>query len=58
MISMDMNQVAQTIEAILFAIGDAVEISDMAASLEISEDDVRKGATLLSEKYRDTQSWR
>ncbi len=56
MISMDMNQVAQTIEAILFAIGDAVEISDMAASLEISEDDVRKGATLLSEKYRDNQS--
>lgn len=56
MISMDMNQVAQTIEAILFAIGDAVEISDIASSLEISVDDVKKGAKLLSEKYANTAS--
>ena len=53
---MDMNQVAQTIEAILFAIGDAVEISDIASSLEISEEEVKKGADLLMEKYNKTLS--
>ena len=51
MISMDMTQVAQTIEAILFAMGDAVEISDIASSLEIDAEQVREGAKLLQEKY-------
>ncbi len=53
---MDMTQVAQTIEAILFAIGDAVEIGDIASSLEISEEDVKKGATALSERYEKSAS--
>lgn len=53
---MDMTQVAQTIEAILFAIGDAVEISDIASSMEISEDEVRLGAKHLMEKYQNTPS--
>lgn len=56
MISMDMTQVAQTIEAILFAIGDAVEVTDIASSLEISEEDVRNGAKLLCEKYEKMPS--
>lgn len=56
MISMDMTQVAQTIEAILFAMGDAVEIADIASSLEIDEAQVRKGAELLCEKYNSTAS--
>ncbi len=56
MISMDMNQVAQTIEAILFAIGDAVEINDIASSLEISADEVKKGAKMLQERYSNTAS--
>ncbi|MGM9552361.1 MAG: SMC-Scp complex subunit ScpB [Clostridia bacterium] len=53
---MDMNQVVQTIEAILFAIGDAVEISDIASSLGISEEEVKEGGKILSEKYVNTQS--
>lgn len=56
MISMDMTQVAQTIEAILFAMGDAVEIADIASSMEIEENEVRKGAELLNKKYSDTSS--
>ena len=56
MISMDMTQVAQTIEAILFAIGDAVAIDDIASSMEISLDDVKKGAKVLSEKYENSAS--
>lgn len=53
---MDTNQVAQTIEAILFAMGDAVEISDIASSLEISEEEVREGAKLLSDRYSASAS--
>ncbi len=56
MISMDMTQVAQTIEAILFAMGDAVEIADIASSLEIEENKVREGAKLLQEKYSNSNS--
>ena len=56
MISMDMTQVAQTIEAILFAMGDAVEISDIAASMEIDEEKVREGADLLRKKYAKADS--
>ncbi len=56
MISMDMTQVAQTIEAILFAMGDAVEIADIAASMEIDENVVREGARLLHEKYSSSNS--
>lgn len=53
---MDMTQVAQTIEAILFAMGDAVEIADIASSLEIEEDKVREGAKLLQKKYLNNDS--
>lgn len=53
---MDTNKAAQTIEAILFAIGDAVEIADIASSLCISEDEVKKGAEVLMEKYNNTPS--
>lgn len=56
MISMDMTQVAQTIEAILFAMGDAVEIGDIASSMEIDEDKVREGAKLLQKKYSNGDS--
>ncbi len=56
MISMDMTQVAMTIEAILFAMGDAVEIADLASSMETDEDTIRKGAQLLSEKYESSAS--
>ena len=53
---MDMTQVAQTIEAILFAIGDAVEINDIASSLEITADEVKEGAKILFDKYEKTSS--
>lgn len=47
---------AQTIEAILFAIGDAVEISDMATSLNTDEDTVKRGAEILKERYEKNMS--
>lgn len=47
---------AQTIEAILFAIGDAVEIEDIASSLEISAEDVKNGAKTLAERYEKSAS--
>ncbi len=53
---MDMTQVAQTIEAILFAIGDAVSVSDMASSLEIDEAVIKEGAKILANKYSETSS--
>lgn len=53
---MDTATAARTIEAILFAMGDAVSVSDIASSLEISEDEVRKAAEALSEKYENTPS--
>ena len=56
MILMDTTQVAQTIEAILFAIGDAVEVADIASSLELTVDEVKAGAKALSKKYNSTQS--
>lgn len=56
MILMDTATAAQTIEAILFAVGDAVSVSDIASSLEISESDTREAAKLLSEKYEQNPS--
>lgn len=56
MILMDISTAAQTIEAILFAIGDAVAVSDIASSLGISEDEVRAAAKSLVEKYDQSLS--
>lgn len=39
-------------EAILFAVGDAVPVSDLAKALEVSEDDARRIIENLKEKYK------
>jgi segregation and condensation protein B len=53
---MDTATAAQTIEAILFAIGDAVSVSDISSSLGLSEEEVREAAKFLSEKYEKNLS--
>lgn len=53
MILMDTMTVQRTVEAILFAMGDAVACEDMAKSMEISEDEVRKACEALGEKYKN-----
>ncbi len=56
MILMDMRTAAQTIEAILFAMGDAVSCEDIAKSLEIREDEVREVCEELKKRYEENMS--
>lgn len=53
---MDTRTAEQMIEAILFAMGDAVPCCDMAKSLEISEDEVQLACECLAEKYKNGKS--
>ena len=43
------------LEAILFTMGEAVEISRLAEALEVKEKEVRKQLALLQEQYQDTR---
>lgn len=52
----DTTTAQQTVEAILFAMGDAVKISDIASALDIPEDEVRGAASALSERYERDKS--
>ena len=53
MILTDMKTLVKTLEAILFAMGDAVPIDDIASCLEIEKDDVRKAAAELAKIYTE-----
>ena len=47
---MEMEELQRIIEAILFAAGESVEISRLAASLEVDEDEIRCAADALADK--------
>ncbi len=47
------NEKTAALEAILFASGESVAISDIAQALETDSDEVEKIASMLSEKYED-----
>ncbi len=53
MILMDTMTVQRTVEGILFGMCDEVAFADMAKSMEISEDEVRKACEALGEKYKN-----
>lgn len=53
---MDLNQRAAAVETILFAMGDSVEIRDLAAALEISEDEAREAVNALKERLDNGNS--
>ncbi len=48
------SNMESALEAILFAIGDAVKITELAEVLEISEDDVVKIVEIMSDKYESS----
>lgn len=48
---MEFEQLKRAIEAILFAAGESVEISRMAAALEEDPDQVEKAASVLADQY-------
>lgn len=48
---MEKQKYEAAIEAILFTMGDSVEISKLAAALEITEEDVRRLAHDMTERY-------
>ena len=47
---MDLNTRAAAVETILFAMGDSVEIRDLAAALEVSEEEAREAVNALKER--------
>ena len=47
---MELNETTAAIETILFAMGDSVEISTLAAVLELSEDEVREAVGVLEKR--------
>ena len=53
---MELNNALAAMEAILFTMGDAVEISRLAEVLEMSKEDTRKAAGLLEERYEQKGS--
>ncbi|MCD8231479.1 MAG: SMC-Scp complex subunit ScpB [Clostridiales bacterium] len=53
---MRIEEYEAAVEAILFAMGDSVELSKIAAALEISEDDARRIIDRLSDRYRADSS--
>lgn len=53
---MDRDRAASVIESILFVMGEAVEVSRLAAAMEITEEEVREAAALLEEKYAGPES--
>ena len=53
---MELSKYIPTLEAVLFAGGEPVPISRLAAALELSEEKVEKTAVLLEEKLSGPQS--
>lgn len=53
---MDMNKIMAGLEAILFAMGDSVEISVLAEALGVSEEDVIEAAGRLQKRYEEQES--
>ena len=53
---MDLNTRAAAVETILFAMGDSVEIRDLAAALEVSEEEAREAVNALKERLDSGQS--
>ena len=47
---MDLNTRAAAVETILFAMGDSMEIRDLAAALEVSEEEAREAVNALKER--------
>lgn len=53
---MEQKQIMAALEAILFAMGNSVEIAQLAAALEVSEEEIIEAAGALSEQYRERGS--
>ncbi|MCD8151611.1 MAG: SMC-Scp complex subunit ScpB [Clostridiales bacterium] len=53
---MKIEEYEAAVEAILFAMGDSVELSKIAAALEISEEDARRVIRCLSDRYQSEDS--
>ena len=50
------GQLVSAVEAVLFAMGDAVSVSTLAGALDASEEEVREAADLLSERLGERGS--
>lgn len=48
---MELNELQRAIEAILFAAGERMEVSRLAATMEVDEDEIIKAADALADEY-------
>ena len=53
---MELKKRMAAIETILFAMGDSVEISALAAALEVTDEEVREAVNAIEEKYSSEES--
>lgn len=53
---MEMNEIRQKIEAILFVAGEPMNVKKIAELVDCSEKEIQEGAALLKEKYSSPES--